>query len=379
MSGFETRAIHVGQEPDKETGAVIPPIFLTTTFKQDEVAEMRAGYDYGRAGTPTRTDLESVIASLENAEYGYSFSSGQAAEDAVLRLVDHDAHILIPHDAYGGTFRLVDKIHAPRGMKYTSVSLQDPDAVKAAWQPNTKLIWLETPTNPTLSIVDIEQLAALAHQRSALLVVDNTFATPYLQRPLDLGADIVVHSLTKYIGGHSDATGGFVALNDGELAERTYFQQKAVGAVLAPFDCYLLQRSVKTLGVRMERHCDNAEAVAALLVGHPKISKVLYPGLASHANHDVATKQMSRYGGMVSLLLKGGEEEALNVVKQTKVFTLAESLGAVESLIEHPHRMTHSSAANSPLEVDKSLIRLSVGIETIDDLLADLTQALDGS
>ncbi len=356
---------------------MIPPLVLSTTFAQPEVGELPAGYDYGRAGTPTRTQLEQVIASLEGAKYGYAFASGQAAEDAVLRLLDPDAHILIPHDAYGGTFRLVDKIHAPHGLRYTPVELSDIEAVDGVWRDDTKLVWVETPTNPTLSIVDIAALAELAHQRGALLVVDNTFASPYLQRPMEFGADIVVHSLTKYMGGHSDTTGGFVALNDDALAQRTYFQQMAVGAILSPFDCYLVQRGIKTLAVRMERHCDNAEAIVELLSTHPAVGTVLYPGLESHPNHDVATKQMARYGGMVSFMLKAGEPAALNVVRNTKVFTLAESLGAVESLIEHPNRMTHASSAASPLEVSPALVRLSVGIESIGDLLADISQALD--
>jgi cystathionine gamma-synthase len=376
MTGFETRAIHVGQEPESTTGAVVPPMFLSTTFAQPEVGEPIAGYDYGRAGTPTRTQLEDVVASLENASRGYAFSSGQAAQDAVLRLLGPTDHIIIPHDAYGGTFRLISQIHAPKGLEYTSVDFSDSAALEAAWKPNTKLVWIESPTNPTLSIVDIARVADLAKSKGAMVVVDNTFATPYLQQPIDLGADIVVHSLTKYMGGHSDTTGGFVATNDNEIADQIYFQQKAVGAMLAPFDCYLTQRGIKTLAVRMERHCDNAEAVSEFLAQHPKVEAVLYPGLASHPGHDVATKQMRRYGGMVSFLLAGGEDAALKLVTRTSVFTLAESLGAVESLIEHPGKMTHASAVGSPLEVSNALVRLSVGIESQDDLIADLDQAL---
>ena len=377
MPGFETRAVHVGQEPDPVTGAVVPPLTLATTFAQDEVGVPRGGYDYARAGTPTRTFLEGAIASLENAAHGYAFGSGLAAIDTVLRLLGATDHVLIPHDAYGGTFRLIDRVHRPHGLRYTPVDLQRPEAIAEAWRPETRLVWIETPTNPTLSVIDIATVAAYAHDRGALVVVDNTFATPYLQRPLDLGADVVVHSLTKYLGGHSDVVGGFVALSDDALAERVYFLQKAVGAVLAPFDCYLTHRGLKTLAVRLDRQCDNAEAIVELLTRHPAVDTVLYPGLPGHPHHDVAAKQMSRFGAMVSFTVRGGEPAALRVVRATRLFTLAESLGAVESLIEHPGRMTHTSTAGTPLEVDPGLIRLSVGIETIADLTADLTTALD--
>ena len=377
MSGFETRAVHVGQEPDPQTGAVVPPLTLATTFAQDEVGVPRGGYDYARAGTPTRTFLEQAIASLENAEHGYAFASGLAACDTVLRLLGATDHVLIPHDAYGGTFRLIDRIHRPHGLRYTPVDLQRPEAIAEAWTPETRLVWIETPTNPTLSVIDIAAVTAYAHDRGALVVVDNTFATPYLQRPLDLGADLVLHSLTKYLGGHSDVVGGFVALNDDALAERVYFLQKAVGAVLSPFDCYLTHRGLKTLAVRLDRQCDNAEVIVDLLTRHPLVERVLYPGLLTHPNHDVAVKQMRRFGAMVSFTVRGGEPAALRVVGATRLFTLAESLGAVESLIEHPGRMTHTSTTGTPLEVDPALIRLSVGIETVDDLTADLATALD--
>jgi cystathionine gamma-synthase len=377
MSGFETRAIHVGQEPDASTGAVIPPLYLSTTFAQPTVGELPAGYDYGRSGTPSRASVEHTISSLENAEHGYVFASGLAAEDTILRIIGATDHVIIPADAYGGTFRLIDKVHTPHGLSYTPVDLNDLDAVARAWQPNTRMVWIESPTNPSLTIVDIQPLARFAKERGALVVVDNTFATPYLQTPLDLGADIVVHSATKYLSGHSDVVAGFVATNDDQIAERLYFLQKAVGAVLAPFDCYLLQRGVKTLAVRMDRHCDNAQSIAQLLRHHPAVSTVYYPGLPSHPNHETASRQMRNYGGMVSFSVHGGEEAALRVVESTQIFSLAESLGAVESLIEHPGRMTHASAAGSPLEVDPSLVRLSIGIENIDDLSADLSRALD--
>lgn len=374
--GFETRAIHVGQEPDPTTGAVIPPLTLATTFAQDEVGLTRGGYDYSRSGTPTRTSLEHTIASLEEAGYGYAFSSGLAANDTVLRLIGATDHVILPRDSYGGTFRLIDKVHRPHGLRYTPVDLGDPRNLAAAWQPDTRLVWLESPTNPGLSIIDIAEVVEFAHANGALVVVDNTFATPYLQRPLELGADLVVHSLTKYLGGHSDVVGGFVALNDPELAERVYFLQKAVGAVLSPFDCYLVQRGVKTLAVRLERQCDTAEAIVEYLRHSEYVDQVFYPGLDSHPNHEVAKRQMQRYGGMVSFTLRDGEAAALRTVRRTRIFTLAESLGAVESLVEHPARMTHASTAGTPLEIDPALIRLSVGLETARDLIADLDQAL---
>jgi cystathionine gamma-synthase len=375
--GFETRAIHAGQDVDPSTGAVIVPIHLATTFAQDAVGK-HSGFEYGRSGNPTRAALEACLASLEGAERGLAFASGMAAEDAVLRaLVGPGDHVMIADDAYGGTFRLVSKVLAPTGVEWSSAALASTDALRAAWTDTTRVVWVETPTNPTLGIVDIAAVAEVVHERGATLVVDNTFATPYLQRPLELGADIVVHSSTKYLGGHSDVVGGFVGVADAELGERIAFLQNAVGGVPSPFDCYLVLRGVKTLGVRMDRHCTNAFAIAEMLDAHPAVARVHYPGLSSHAGHDVAARQMRGFGGMVSFLAAGGEEAALELVARTKVFTLAESLGAVESLIEHPARMTHASAEGSPLAVDPALVRLSVGIETIDDLLADLRRALD--
>jgi cystathionine gamma-synthase len=375
-AGFETRAIHAGQDADAATGAVIVPIQLATTFAQDAVGSDR-GFEYGRSGNPTRAALEACVASLEGAARGLAFSSGMAAEDAVLRaLLGSGDHVVIPHDAYGGTFRLVAKVLAPTGIAWSSADLGSADTLRAAWTNATKVVWVETPTNPTLGIVDIAAVAEVAHERGGIVVVDNTFATPYLQRPLELGADVVVHSMTKYLGGHSDVVGGFVAVADAELAEPVAFLQNAVGAVPSPFDCYLVLRGIKTLAVRMDRHCANAQAIAEMLEAHPAVDRVLYPGLASHPGHQVAARQMSGFGGMVSFIAAGGEAAALELAARTSVFTLAESLGAVESLIEHPARMTHASAADSPLAVDSALIRLSVGIETLADLLTDLEQAL---
>jgi cystathionine gamma-synthase len=375
-TGFETRAIHAGQPPDPTTGAVVPPISFATTFAQDSVGEHR-GYEYARSGNPTRTALEQCLASLERAEYGLAFASGLAAEDALLRLLRPGEHVVIPNDAYGGTFRLFDKVWAPFGLSYSAVDLTSLQRLEAAWRDETKMVWIETPSNPLLSIVDIEAVGAFARDRGALVVVDNTFATPYLQQPLRTGADVVVHSSTKYLGGHSDVVGGLVATNDGELATRIGFFQNAAGAVPGPMDCYLVLRGIKTLALRMERHCTNAAAVAEFLSGHPAVASVHYPGLAQDPGHAVAGRQMSGYGGMVSFVLTGGEPAALEVARSTSIFTLAESLGAVESLIEHPHRMTHSSVADSPLAVDPGLIRLSVGLETLDDLVADLSTALE--
>jgi cystathionine gamma-synthase len=374
--GFETRAVHAGQEPDPATGAVVPPVHLTTTFRQEAVGDNQ-GYEYSRTANPTRESLERQVARLEGAAFGYAFASGMAAEDAVLRAVlGPGDQLIMPNDAYGGTYRLVDRVHAPAGTAWSAVDLSDPPALDDAWTPRTRMIWLETPSNPLLSILDIAALSAVAHSRGAVVVVDNTFATPYLQAPLALGADIVVHSSTKYLGGHSDVTGGFVAVNDASLAERIAFLQNAVGAVPSPLDCYLVQRGVKTLAVRMERHCANAGVVAAFLSEHPAAADVRYPGLPAHPGHDVAVRQMRGFGGMVSFHHTGGEEAALGTVARTRLFTLAESLGAVESLIEHPARMTHASVSDSALAVDPSLIRLSVGIETVDDLIEDLDRAL---
>jgi cystathionine gamma-synthase len=374
---FETRAVHAGQEPDPATGAVVPPIALATTFAQYAVGEHR-GYEYARSANPTRTALETCIAALEGAAHGLAFASGMAAEDAVLRAALRPGdHVIIPSDAYGGTYRLVTQVHEPAGTAGSTVDLADLDALAAAWRDETKLVWVETPTNPLLTVVDIAAVAAFAHERGALVVVDNTFATPYLQQPLGLGADVVVHSSTKYLGGHSDVVGGLVAVDDNPLAERMAFVQNAAGAVPGPFDCYLVLRGVKTLAVRMDRHCENARAVAALLAEHPDVSRVLYPGLPSHPGHDVARRQMHDFGGMVSFTVGAGEDAALKLVASTRLFTLAESLGAVESLIEHPARMTHASVAGSPLAVDPALVRLSVGIESAEDLVADLRHALD--
>jgi cystathionine gamma-synthase len=375
-AGFETRAIHAGQPPDPATGAVVPPVSFATTFAQTAVGEHH-GYEYSRSGNPTRSALETCLASLEQADHGLAFASGLAAEDAVLRLLHPGDHAVIPKDAYGGTFRLFDKVWEPAGLTYTPAELSSLDRVGEAWQERTRLVWIETPSNPLLSIVDIESLAALAHDRGALVVVDNTFATPYLQQPLKRGADVVVHSSTKYLGGHSDVVGGMVATDDDELATRIRFFQNAAGGVPGPMDCYLVLRGLKTLAVRMDRHCVNAAAVAQLLRRHPAVASVLYPGLPEHPGHEVASRQMTGYGGMVSFVLAGGEPAALEVARSTSLFTLAESLGAVESLIELPHRMTHASAADSPLAVDPGLIRLSVGIESLGDLLDDLSAALD--
>jgi cystathionine gamma-synthase len=374
---FETRAVHAGQEPDRATGAIVPPISLASTFAQDAVGEHR-GYEYARSANPTRAALESCIAELEGAAHGLAFASGMAAEDAILRAtLEPGDHVVIPADAYGGTYRLVKQVYEPAGISWSAVDLADVDALARSWRDETKLVWVETPTNPLLTVVDIAAAATVAHERGALVVVDNTFATPYLQQPVARGADVVVHSSTKYLGGHSDVVGGLVAVSDAALAERMAFVQNAAGAVPGPFDCYLVLRGVKTLAVRMDRHCDNARAVAALLAEHAAVARVLYPGLPSHPGHDVARRQMHDYGGMVSFTVGAGEDAALKLVASTRLFTLAESLGAVESLIEHPARMTHASAAGSPLAVDPSLVRLSVGIESAEDLVTDLRQALD--
>jgi cystathionine gamma-synthase len=372
---FETRAIHAGQAPDAATGAVVTPITLSTTFAQSSVGEHQ-GYEYARSGNPTRTALEVCVASLEDAAHGFAFASGLAAEDNVLRLLGPGDGVALGNDAYGGTFRLISKIFGPAGHPWTTIDLTDVDGLAARWPSGAKMLWLETPTNPLLTCIDIEAVAAVAHANDAVVVVDNTFATPYLQRPLAWGADIVVHSATKYLGGHSDVIGGFAALNDGALAERIRFTQNAAGAVPAPFDCYLVLRGVKTLAVRMDRHCENARAVVDALVGHPAVDQVFFPQLPDHPGHAAAAKQMSDFGGMVSFTCAGGEQAALDVVARTELFTLAESLGAVESLIEHPGRMTHASVAGSPLEVPATLVRLSVGLEAAADLVADLLQAL---
>jgi len=378
MTGFNTRAIHAGQEPDPATGAVIPPMHLTTTYKQDGVGGLRGGYEYSRSGNPTRDTLQTALASLEQGTRAMTFASGLAAEDVLLRTVCRPGdQVVLGGDAYGGTFRLISRVLEPWGVGYSPVDLNDLDAVRAAVAPeSTRVLWCETPSNPLLNIADIATLAEIAHAAGTLLVVDNTFASPYLQQPLTLGADVVVHSTTKYLGGHSDVVGGALVVSDAELGERLAYLQNAAGAVNGPFDAWLVLRSLKTLGVRMDRHSANAGRIAEWLLEHPAVSAVLYPGLPEHRNHAIAAKQMSQFGGMVSFRLTGGEEAALRVCERTTVFTLAESLGGVESLVEHPHRMTHASAAGSPLEVPADLVRLSVGIEDVDDLLADLDQAL---
>lgn len=377
MHGFETRAIHAGQKPDPRTGAVIPPIYATSTYAQDGVGGLREGFEYSRTGNPTRAALEECIAALEGGTRGLAFASGMAAEDTLLRAVLKPGdHMVIPDDAYGGTYRLVSKVVERWGVSWTAAPVSDAEAVRAVVTPSTKIIWVETPTNPLLGIADITALAAVARDAGALLVVDNTFATPYLQQPLALGADVVVHSTTKYAGGHSDVVGGALVVADTALGDELAYHQNTLGAVAGPFDAWLVLRGLKTLGVRMDRHCDNAERVVALLQEHPRVSQVLYPGLAEHPGHDVAAKQMSRFGGMVSFRVDGGEQAAIDVCNRARLFVLGESLGGVESLIEHPGRMTHASASGSPLEVPGDLVRLSVGIETVDDLLADLTQAL---
>lgn len=372
--GFDTRAIHAGQEPDPTTGAVVPPISLSTTFAQDGVGNTK-GFEYSRSGNPTRTAYETQIAALEGATHGLAFASGLAAEDNILRLFKAGDRVLLGNDAYGGTYRLISKVHTH--MPWTAVDLLDVDALAASWPSDTKLVWLETPTNPLLRCFDIEAICALAHERDAVVVVDNTFATPYLQQPLALGADLVVHSATKYLGGHSDVVGGFVAANDDDVAQRLRFTQNAAGAVPSPFDCYLALRGAKTLAVRMDRHCSNARSIVDVLIGHKAVERVLYPQLPDHPGHRAAAKQMRDFGGMVSFTLRAGQAAALRVAAATELFTLGESLGAVESLIEHPGQMTHASAAGSPLEVPDNLLRLSVGIETASDLVADLAQALE--
>jgi cystathionine gamma-synthase len=355
---------------------VVTPISLATTFAQDAVGE-HAGFEYGRTGNPTRAALEECLRVLEGAARGLAFASGMAAEDAVLRaLLRPGDHVVLPHDAYGGTFRLVARVYAEAGVDWTATDLSDPAALGDAIRPETRVVWIETPTNPALGVVDIDAVARVAHAADTRVVVDNTFATPYLQTPIALGADVVVHSTTKYLGGHSDTVGGFVAVADAALGERIAFLQNAMGAVPGPFDAYLVLRGIKTLAVRMDRHCENATAVATMLDAHPAVDRVLYPGLAAHPGHDVATRQMRAFGGMVSFLA-ADEDAALAIARSTELFVLAESLGAVESLIEHPGRMTHASTAGSPLEVDPALIRLSIGLESIEDLLADLTRALD--
>ncbi|HWM58379.1 MAG TPA: cystathionine gamma-synthase [Pseudonocardia sp.] len=381
MRGFATNAIHAGQEPDPHTGAVITPIHPSSTYAQDGVGGLRAGgYEYSRSANPTRTALQECLAALEGGRHGIVFGSGMGATDVLMRvLLRPGDHVVIPHDAYGGTFRIVDKVLAPWGVQYTPVDLGDIGALRAALRPNTRLIWCETPTNPLLGIADIAAVADVARGTNARLVVDNTFASPYLQAPLALGADVVLHSTTKYVGGHSDMIGGALVTSDDALAEELRFTQNATGSVPGPFDAWLALRGAKTLALRMERHSDNAERIVELLAGHRAVDRVYYPGLPAHPGHEVAAKQMRRFGGMVSFTAAGGREAALRICERTEIFILAESLGGVESLIEHPAAMTHLSVADSTLAVPDSLVRLSVGIEDVEDLLDDLRSALDAA
>lgn len=374
--GFETRAIRAGQPHDPTSGAVVTPISLATTFVQEDVGVHR-GYEYSRTGNPTRSALQACLASLEGAAHGLAFGSGMAAEDTLLRTLSPGDHIVMGNDAYGGTFRLISAVVAPMGIEWSAADLADPESLAAAMRPETKVVWAETPTNPLLTVIDLAAVAEVAHAGGAMFVVDNTFATPYLQQPLAHGADVVVHSTTKYCGGHSDVVGGFLALNDDDLADRLAYLQNAIGAIGSPFDNYLTLRGLKTLAVRMDRHCDSAEAIVEFLQGRPEVIEVRYPGLPDHPGHAAAAMQMKRFGGMVSFRVAGGMDAATRLAASTRVFSLAESLGAVESLIEHPGAMTHASAAGSPLEVPDDLIRLSVGIETLDDLLGDLAEAFD--
>ncbi|AKC38139.1 cystathionine gamma-synthase [Mycolicibacterium phlei] len=375
--GFSTRAIHGGFHADPQTGAVNVPIYASSTFAQDGVGQLRGGFEYARTGNPTRAVLEASLAALEDAHFGRAFASGMAATDCVLRaLLRPGDHLIIPNDAYGGTFRLIDKVFSQWGISHTPVPVADVDAIRTAITPQTKLIWLETPTNPLLSIADIAAVAQVAAEYSVKLLVDNTFASPALQQPLNLGADIALHSTTKYIGGHSDVVGGALLTNDEELDTAFAFLQNGSGAVPGPFDAYLTYRGIKTLALRMQRHSENAQTVAEFLAGHPAVANTIYPGLDRHPGHAVAAKQMRGFGGMISVRLAGGRQAALDLCSRTELFILAESLGGVESLIEHPGAMTHASTAGSLLEVPEDLVRLSVGIEEVGDLIGDLEQAL---
>ncbi|WP_019484318.1 cystathionine gamma-synthase [Arthrobacter sp. TB 23] len=374
--GFNTRAIHAGQTPDPTTGAVIPPLYQTTTFAQDGIGQLRNGYEYGRGTNPTRDSLQTQLAALEGATHGFSFSSGLAAEDSLIRaLLAPGDRIVMGNDVYGGTYRLIDRVLAPWGISNAAVDMSDLDAVRAAVGDNTRMVWVETPSNPMMKVTDIAAVAKIAHDAGAILVVDNTFATPYLQQPLSFGADVVVHSTTKYIGGHSDASGGAVITSHEEIAEKVGFIQFAVGAVSAPMEAWLTTRGLKTLGVRMDRHSSNARAIAEWLQGRPEVEQVFYPGLPEHPGHDLAAAQMKDFGGMISVSFKGGEAAARKVAESTHVFTLAESLGGIESLMNYPSAMTHASVAGTELAVPENLIRLSVGIEDVADLIADLEQA----
>ena len=377
FTGLATKAIHAGYRPDPATGAVNAPIYASSTFAQDGVGGLRGGFDYARTGNPTRAALEASLAAVEEGAFGRAFGSGMAATDCALRaMLRPGDHVVIPNDAYGGTFRLIDKVFTRWNVTYTPVALSDLDAVRAAITPQTRLVWVETPTNPLLTIVDIAAISELGKQNSAKVLVDNTFASPALQQPLTLGADVVLHSTTKYIGGHSDVVGGALITNDQELDDAFAFLQNGAGAVPGPFDAYLTMRGLKTLVLRMQRHSENALAVAEFLAGHPSVSAVLYPGLPGHPGHEIAARQMRDFGGMVSVRMRGGRRAAEELCARTEVFILAESLGGVESLIELPSDMTHASTAGSQLEVPDDLVRLSVGIEDVADLLADLEQAL---
>jgi cystathionine beta-lyase/cystathionine gamma-synthase len=371
---FETRAIHEGQEPDPATGAIITPIYQTSTYVQDAVGEHK-GYDYSRVANPTRTALQQALASLEGADHGIAFSSGLGATTTLMHLVDPGQRVVLIADVYGGVYRMTSQVYEPKGYKFDYVPAEDFPNLRDHLDDNTRMVWIESPSNPLLNVVDIRAAAVAAHDVGAILVVDNTFATPYLQQPLELGADVVVHSTTKYLGGHSDTVGGFVATNDPTIAERLYFLQKSLGAVPGPFDSWLVLRGIKTLAVRMRQHCENAMAVAVWLERRGNVERVLYPGLPSHPNHALAARQMRDFGGMVSFLASS-EEEAVALVARTKLFQLAESLGGVESLIEVPARMTHASTATAPFAAPPNLVRLSVGIESAADLIADLEHAL---
>jgi cystathionine gamma-synthase len=373
---FETRAIHAGQEPDPLTGAVNVPIYQTSTYAQDGVLKMRGGHDYARTVNPTRTALEECLAALEDGAHGICFSSGMGAATAIMELFEPGSRTVGINDVYGGTYRLFSKLYAPKGYEYEFLDLTDEGVVRGAFERPVSLVWLETPSNPLLKIVDVAAVAERAHAAGALVVVDNTFASPYLQQPLALGADIVVHSTTKYVGGHSDSVGGAAIVNDGELARRLHFVQNSMGAVPGPFDCFLTLRGAKTLAVRMERHCDNAAIIARWLVESPAVSEVFYPGLESHPGHETAARQMRRFGGMIAFRVHGGRAAVDAALSETGIWTLGESLGGVESLIEHPGAMTHASLAGSGFEVPDDLIRLSVGIEHVEDLLRDLVTML---
>jgi cystathionine gamma-synthase len=372
---FETRAIHDGQEPDPATGSVVVPIYQTSTYVQEAVG-VHKGFDYSRVANPTRSALQTCLASLEGADHGIAFSSGLGATTTIMHLVSPSERVVSVNDVYGGVYRMFSQVYEPKGYAFEYLSAREMSTNLAAHlDERTRLVWIESPTNPLLNLVDIRAAADAAHEVGALVVVDNTFATPYLQQPLELGADIVVHSLTKYLGGHSDLIGGFAATNDPTIAERLLFLQKSLGAVPGPFDCWLVLRGLKTLAVRMERHCENARAVAEFLTSHSAVEQVLYPGLESHPGHEIAARQMRDFGGMVSFLVET-EEDAVEICSRTKVWTLAESLGGVESLIEHPARMTHAATAEGPTAAPRNLIRLSVGIESASDLIEDLEQAL---